>query len=236
MIEKKRRELMYVRLIGPVFIWLLITTICYSGNRLNAKWEMLFDGKTLDGWEQRGGTARYIVEDGTVVGISVKDTKNSFLCTEQPYGNFILELEFWVDDEMNSGIQIRSNSLESYKDGRVHGYQVEIDPSERAWSGGIYDEGRRGWLYDLKNNEAARQAFKHNEWNRLHVEALGSSIRTWLNGVPTANLIDSLTDQGFIALQVHGNREEGVKVRWRNIRIMDVGTTTEFPPLIRTDK
>jgi hypothetical protein len=223
-------------MIGSVFIWLMVTSICYSGNRLNAKWELLFDGKTLDGWEQRGGKAQYEVIDGMVVGISVKDTENSFLCTEQHYGNFILELEFWVDDGMNSGIQIRSNSLESYKEGRVHGYQIEIDPSERAWTGGIYDEARRGWLYDLRNNEAARQAFKHNDWNRFHIEAQGSSIRTWLNGVPTANLIDSLTDQGFIALQVHGNREEGVKVRWRNIRILDLGTTTEFPPLICTDK
>ncbi len=227
---------MVVRLIGFSFFLLMITSLCYSGNRLNAKWEILFDGKTLDGWEQRGGKARYNVEDGMVVGISVKDTKNSFLCTKQHYGNFILELEFWVDDKMNSGIQIRSQSLESYQDGRVHGYQVEIDPSERAWSGGIYDEARRGWLYDLRNNEAARQAFKHNEWNRLHIEALGPSIRTWLNGVPTANLVDSLTAQGFIALQVHGNREEGIKVRWRNIRIMDLGTTTEFPQMIQTEK
>ncbi len=201
----------------------------FAGNRLNGKWEVLFDGQTLTGWQQRGGKALYKVENGMIIGLSVKDTPNSFLCTKKDYGNFILELEFWVDEEMNSGIQIRSNSLESYRDGRVHGYQVEIDPSERAWTGGIYDEARRGWLYDLRNNEAARKAFKHGEWNLLHIEVMGPSIRTWLNGVPAANLLDSMTATGFIALQVHQKPKDGVRVRWRNIRIMDLGTTTEFP-------
>jgi hypothetical protein len=194
---------------------------------------MLFDGKTLDGWEQRGGVAEYIVEDGTITGITVTETPNSFLCTKEKYTNFILEVDFFVDEQLNSGIQIRSNSIDSYKDGRVHGYQVEIDPSKRAWTAGVYDEARRGWLYDLRNNEAARKAFKHNEWNHLHIEAIGESIRTWINGVPAANLVDSLTDEGFIALQVHSSKKAGLKVRWRNIRIMDLGTNTEFPQLIK---
>ena len=105
---------------------------------------------------------------------------------DQKYGNFFLELEFNVDKNLNSGIQIRSNSLKEYNNGRVHGYQVEIDPAERAWSGGIYDEARRGWQYDLRNNEAARNAFKQGEWNHFHIECLGSVIRTWINGVPAA--------------------------------------------------
>ncbi len=214
------------------FFLFLAVSFLIAGNRLNMEWEYLFDGKTLNGWEQRGGEAEYKVEDGMIVGISKADTPNSFLCTKQKYSNFILELEFLVDDKMNSGIQIRSNSFEDYKNGRVHGYQVEIDPSERAWSAGIYDEARRGWLYDLKNNEAARKAFKHGEWNKYHIEAIGNWIRTWINGVPAANLYDSMTGEGFIALQVHGMKESGVKVRWRNIRILDIGTTNEFPQKI----
>ncbi|NOX67367.1 MAG: DUF1080 domain-containing protein [Chlorobi bacterium] len=196
------------------------------------EWENLFDGKTLDGWEQKGGEAQYKVEDGMIVGVSKADTPNSFLCTKQKYSNFILEVEFLVDDRMNSGIQIRSNSFEEYRNGRVHGYQVEIDPSNRAWSAGIYDEARRGWLYDMKNNEAARNAFKHGEWNKYHIEAIGNSIRTWINGVPAANLEDSMTKEGFIALQVHGTKESGIEVKWRNIRILDLGTTNEFPQKI----
>ncbi|GAH63420.1 unnamed protein product, partial [marine sediment metagenome] len=154
---------------------------------------------------------------------TVPGTPNSFLCTEKMFSNFILELEVKVDTALNSGIQIRSSSFEEYRNGRVHGYQVEIDPSERAWSGGIYDEARRGWLYDLQKNEAARKAFKNGEWNHYRIEAIEDSIRTWVNGVPAADLVDSMTATGFIALQVHNSRIEGLKVRWRNIRIQDLG-------------
>jgi len=187
------------------------------------KWQDLFDGKTLNGWIQRGGKALYSVEDGTIVGTTVRGTPNSFLCTEKVFSNFIMELEVKVDTALNSGIQIRSNSFKEYRNGRVHGYQVEIDPSERAFSGGIYDEARRGWLYDLQENEAARKAFKNEEWNHFRIEAIEDSIRTWVNGIPAADLVDSMTATGFIALQVHGSRIEGLKVRWRNIRIQDLG-------------
>ncbi|TFG94011.1 MAG: DUF1080 domain-containing protein [Calditrichales bacterium] len=212
---------------------ILVVGSSFAGNRLNSQWENLFDGKSLDGWEQRGGNAKYFVEDGVIVGTSVLNTPNSFLCTKTDYGNFVLELEFLVDDRMNSGVQIRSISIPEYMEGRVHGYQIEIDPSVRAWTAGIYDEARRGWLYDLRHNEAARNAFKHGEWNKLHIEAIGSSIRTWLNGVPAANLIDSVTAEGFIALQVHSLKEEGIQIKWRNIRIMDLGTTTDYPQKIQ---
>lgn len=187
-------------------------------------WVSLFDGKTLDGWKQLGGEAKYSVEDGEIVGTSVPNTSNSFLCTEKSYGNFVLELEFKVHPELNSGIQIRSNSLPEYKKGRVHGYQVEIDASDRGWSGGIYDEGRRGWLNTLEQNSAARYAFKQNEWNHFRIRAAGDSIKTWVNGAPAADLVDSMTQTGFIALQVHGvgGREDPVWVRWRNIRIKEL--------------
>ena len=189
------------------------------------KWGDLFDGKTLNGWVQRGGKADYRVEDGAIVGSTVPNTPNSFLCTEKNYSNFILELDFKVDKVLNSGVQIRSNSLPEYHKGQVHGYQVEIDPSARAWTGGIYDEGRRGWLQNLKENEAARNAFKQDEWNHFRIEAVGDSIKTWLNGVPAADLKDSMTATGFIGIQVHANKsEKALEVRWRNIRI------EELPP------
>ena len=195
----------------------------------------LFDGTTLDGWVQRGGKAEYRVEDGMVVGKSVQSTPNSFLCTKETYGDFILELDFKVDPVLNSGVQIRSEVYEkdteveiggrksTRKAGVVFGYQVEIDPSERAWTAGIYDESRRGWLNDLKDNPMARAAFKQNDWNHFRIECRDDSIKTWLNGVPAADLTDSMTPKGLIALQVHGvgNDESkvGKEVRWKNIRI-----------------
>ena len=196
----------------------------------------LFDGTTLDGWEQHSGKAEYSVENGEIVGTSVPNTGNSFLCTKQKYSDFVLELEYKVDPVLNSGIQIRSHFFDKATEidlgngktrkvpaDRVHGYQVEIDPSDRAWSGGIYDEGRRGWLNDLKNNEAARKAFRQDDWNHYRIRCKGDSIKTWVNGVPAADLKDNLTAEGIIALQVHGvgNSKEkvGKQIRWRNIRI-----------------
>jgi len=193
----------------------------------------LMDGETLSGWEQKGGTAAYAVEDGAIVGRSVPNSPNSFLCTKKRYGDFILEYEFQCDAELNSGVQIRSNSLTEYRNGRVHGYQVEIDPNkpERMWVGGIYDEARRGWLYPGKGGGEAEtfsaqgiRIYKKGSWNQIRVEAIGASIKTWLNGEPRANLQDGLTRSGFIGLQVHGvgKRQDPLTVRWRNLRILEL--------------
>ena len=186
-------------------------------------WTSLFNGEDLSGWTQLGGEAQYEVRDGAIVGRTVSGTPNSFLTTDRMYGDFILELEFQVDTSMNSGIQIRSNSYPYYRNGRVHGYQVEIDPSARSWSGGIYDEARRGWLAPVLENAGAQQAFKREGWNHYRIEAVGDTLRTWVNDVPVAHLIDDKTREGFIALQVHSIPEEqeaGREILWRNIRIL----------------
>lgn len=185
-------------------------------------WKPLFNGENLDNWTQRNGTASYVIEGDAIVGTSVMNTPNSFLCTNENYGDFILEFDVLVDPLLNSGVQIRSESREDYNNGRVHGYQVELDPSKRAWTAGIYDEARRGWLYSLSRNKPAQQAFKQGDWNSIRVEAIGSSIRTWINGVMAANLVDDMTPEGFIALQVHSIRNEnqaGKQIKWKNIRI-----------------
>jgi len=202
-----------------------------------AKWKDLFNGKNLTGWYQLGGKANYRVENGEIVGTTVPNTSNSFLCTNEHYGDFVLELEFKVQDGLNSGVQIRSHCFDKAQQlsidgktikipaGRVHGYQVEIDTrADRSWSGGIYEEGRRGWLNDLSKNEEARKAFKHGEWNTFKIECKGDSIKTWINGVPAADLKDSLTPSGFIALQVHGvgAKTEPMEVRWRKVRIQSL--------------
>lgn len=186
------------------------------------KWVNLFNGKDFRGWKQLNGKAKYTVENGEVVGTTVYGEPNSFMATDKDYGDFILELEFKVDPTMNSGVQFRSESKPDYNKGRVHGYQFEIDPAPRAWTGGIYDEARRDWLYTLDLNPAAKKAFKQNEWNKIRLECIGNTMRTWVNGIPAAYLVDDLTPKGFIALQVHsiGKKEdEGRQIRWRNIRI-----------------
>lgn len=185
-------------------------------------WELLFNGKDLSGFKQLNGEAKYRVEDGAIVGTTVPNTPNSFLATIKDYGDFILEVELKVDNSMNSGVQFRSLSLPEVKNGRVHGYQMEIDPSDRAWSGGIYDEARRDWLYIPNINPLSKTAFKKEAWNKYRIEAIGPVIRTWVNGIPISALIDDMTLSGFIALQVHAIGKDAVpgkEIRWRNIKI-----------------
>ena len=207
-----------------IFFLCISLSSCATQVKDDTPWVDLFNGKNLEGWTQKGGDAKYEVKDNMIIGSTVANTPNSFLTTDKKYGDFILEVEYKVDSTMNSGIQIRSSSTPQYQNGRVHGYQIEIDPSDRAWSAGIYDEGRRGWLNTLEKNPEAQKAFKQNEWNKYRIEAIGDTIRTWINEVPAAYLIDDKDKSGFIALQVHSigdnAAEAGKQVMWKNIKIL----------------
>jgi hypothetical protein len=202
----------------------------------------LFDGKSLEGWVQKGGKAKFRVEDNAIVGQTVANTPNSFLCTKKTYSDFVLEYEYKCDNALNSGVQFRSSVYDklttvkirgkekTFPAGRVHGYQCEIDPNkpDRMWNSGVYDEGRRGWLYPGKNGgdgqaftKQGQTIYKREQWNSVKIVCQGDHIQTWLNNVLRADFEDDLTAEGFIALQVHGigKRQETLEVRWRNLRI-----------------
>ena len=228
---------MFKNLLLSILMLSLITTCAMAG-----EWVDLFDGETLKGWSVHSGYAKYRVEDGAIVGTAVKGSPNTFLCTKKEYGDYILEFEVKCDPRLNSGVQIRSHIAEDTmffvfrrSDGRprqrlippdrVYGYQVEIADAERGTSGGIYDEARRGFfLADLTDNPAAAKAFKNDEWNKYRIECKGSSIKTWVNGIPCAELRDSVDAKGIIGLQVHGLGRDffPYQVRWRNLRIREL--------------
>jgi hypothetical protein len=199
------------------------------------QWRDLASGGSLTGWRTLGGRAPYTFERGEVVGRSVLNSPNSWLVTKETFGDFILEYEAKVDPKLNSGVMIRGLSRADYRGGKVHGYQAEIDSSPRAWSGGIYDEERRGWLNPLTRNPAAQRAFRVGEWNRFRVEAIGNTIRTWVNGVLAANLADAATDRGFIALQVHSVPDDpalaGLEARFRNVRMLTKDAARHATPV-----
>ena len=233
----------------PAFILLVA---CGSDNRDTSTADkeslgevVLFDGKSLDGWKNYGG-GKFFVEDGAIVGEAALKLPNSFLATETMYEDFDLQVEVLIDSLLNSGVQIRSNTYEKetktirwggrFKDdgtkdvaertweaGRFWGYQVEIDPTDRAWSASLYEEGGRGFLHTPGEDKAAMEAFRPGEWNHFRVVAKGDHIQTWLNGVPVADVHDNLTKTGYIALQLHGigsNEEKiGQKVRWRKFKL-----------------
>lgn len=212
----------------------LAALLCLTSWTADAQWTNLFDGSTLNGWKKVAGTADYSIADGAILGKTVINSPNTFLITEKEYSDFILELEVKITDSTaNSGIQFRSTYDPAGHDekGKVFGYQYELDPAARRWTAGIYDEGRRDWLYPLGLNPAAQNAFKIGEYNKVRIECIGNDIKTWINDVPAAHLIDSFDSKGVIALQVHsiGKNEKfaGEKIWWKNIRI----TTTSLTPI-----
>lgn len=185
------------------------------------QWHNLLDN-TLTQWQQVGGKAPYHVEDNIIIGTTIPTNQNSFLTTKENFGDFIFEVDVNVDAGMNSGVQFRSNIATGQHAGRVHGYQMEIDTSDRKWSGGIFDERRSGWIYNLSRNKKCQESFKVAQWNKYRIEAIGNHLQTFINDIPCANLIDDQTASGFIALQVHsaGKDAEGKQVKWRNPRIL----------------
>lgn len=219
--------------------WLLVLFLFagwLANAQSNSSWQNLFNGKNLTGWKSLAGLATYTVEDGVIVGRTVMNTGNTFLVTEKEYSNFILELDVYVEDEEgNSGVQTRSHfdAMANKGAGKVYGRQCEVDPTPRKWTGGIYDEGRREWLYPMQLNAAAQNTYKKGEYNHLHIECIGNEMRTWVNGIATAYVVDTLDTQGFIGLQVHAINSAshaGKKVCFKNIRIKTTDLkATPFP-------
>ena len=221
--------------------WLLAIKLLVSGSVFAASgWTELFNGKNLEGWVQQSGKARYWVEDGSLVGATVANTGNSFLCTTRSFGDFVLELEFMAVKPVNSGIQFRSRYFERDTEQevkgkkrilpafRVSGYQYEIDAPAKGSTGGVYDEATgRGWLAPIAEDNPARHAAKIGEWNKVRIECKGDHIQTWINGVKAADFRDSAVLRGVIALQVHSigdgvKNKPGAEIRFRHIRLKEL--------------
>ena len=193
-------------------------------------WTPLFDGKTLEGWTVRGGSARYAVEDGAIVGTTVEGSPNTFLC-KGSFRDFVLELEVRCDPRLNSGVQVRSHVYKEEdadpqnrkRAGVVYGPQCEIARKETGTAARFYDEGRRGkWLDEIKPE--AKGAFKDDGWNRYRIVVQGHRYRSWINGIAASDFTDDVDERGFIGLQVHAiSKGEGpYQVRWRNVRIREL--------------
>ncbi len=195
-------------------------------------WVALFDGKSLGGWTQRNGTADYRVEEGAIVGRTKEGSPNSFLCTNRGYSDFELRFEVKIDDPLNSGVQIRSNTRGGPR-GRVNGPQVEIEASGAggAEAGYLYAEAAGGWMTpgDIRK---PHKHFNDGKWNAYRVLAVGANIKVWINDVQVSDLThDGLYEshpRGFIGLQVHGIGAGAgpFEVSWRNIQLREVRSET----------
>jgi hypothetical protein len=209
-----------------LIIKFLFSSFIYSQNSNDENWEVIFNGLDLEGWHLLNGQHDVEVKDGIIIGNSIEGLRNGFLATKKEYSDFIFEAEIKADPLLhNSGIQFRSRTRDNDPDGRVYGYQAEVDLTPQGWSGGIYDEARRGWLYILEDGKSeAKYAWKNKQWNHYRIEAIGNTNRIWVNNIPTSHLEDDETSSGFIALQIHANSRSADapgdnRVFMRNVRI-----------------
>ena len=200
------------------------------------EWINLFNGKDLSGWIKKGGIATYEVEDDAIVGTTKPKTENTFICPDEPFGDFELKFDVKCDPKLNSGVQIRSSSLSEdipagvnkqqmkramrrVNENSLFGPQVEIAANGNA--GALYFEGIGGWLIE-PNPELTKKVYKINDWNHYRILAKGSQIKVWING---SKISDSLEQKsglksGFLGFQVHKVKTEApLKVRWKNIKI-----------------
>ncbi len=202
------------------FAPMLVLALAASSAAAN-DFEPLFDGESLSGWKNPFDWGKATVEDGE---IHLKASKKFFLVSKKTYGDFIFEAEVKVPDtESNSGLQFRSHVEKN----KVWGYQAEVDPSDRQWAGGLYDEGRRGWINPLKDQPKAQKAFDPGGWNKYRIKCVGDHIQIWVNGTRTTDVRDPKDLAGHFALQHHG--EKGKVYRFRNIRVKDLGRHTWKP-------
>jgi hypothetical protein len=204
-------------------------------------WVSLFNGTDLKGWSIKGGNGKAWVQDGEIVCHQTTSTlEHTFVCTDVKFGDFILEADCKIDGDFNSGILFRAIDMPDVKlpKTRLNGYQVKIDPTPRKWTGGVFEDyGGPSWqsYYNLADDARAREAFKIGEWNKFRVEAIGKSIKVWVNGVPTANLTHDKYSNGYIALKIHalGNKPEPEKVlgHFNNIRIITENSAAYAQPM-----
>jgi hypothetical protein len=205
----------------------------------------LFDGKTLEGWS--GDPELWKVVDGAVVGKHGGWKRpNTFLCTKEKYGDFVLKISFrLVEGKGNSGVQFRSERIAKFKEGgnehawMVKGYQADIDGG--GFIGCQYEERGRGILahpnpdtHSKLNFEKLgltpkftptkesfaelQKAVKKDGWNEYVITADGDHITQELNGVKTVEFVDAKgAKDGIIALQMHAGGP--MEVQFKDIKI-----------------
>ena len=174
----------------------------------------LFNGDNLDGWQVHG-TERWHVENGELVCESGPDAEYGYLKTTRTFRDFDLTLDFKQEADGNSGVFFRAGVEGTI----VSGWQTEVAPPG-LFTGGIYESYGRGWL--VQPDPALDEALRMGEWNTLRVRAVGDRVTTWLNGTRMVDFEDEQigAGEGSIALQIHDGG--GIKVRWRNIRVVDI--------------
>jgi putative membrane-bound dehydrogenase-like protein len=166
-----------------------------------------FNGKDLTGWV--GEPTLWRVDNGEIVGKTNGLRRNEFLKSEMIADDFRLRVKVkLVPNKENSGIQFHTEAL---PDGEVRGPQADIG---EGWWGKLYEENARGILSDRSGEPAVRK----DDWNEYEIIAVGSKVRTWINGRLCVDIDDpKLARRGIFALQLHAGGP--MEVRFKDLQL-----------------
>ncbi len=182
-------------------------------------WVNLFDGKTLNGWSEKGGPydgdADWTVEDGVIVGREAEGARGGLLYTDELFGDFEFDCDVKVNAPFDSGIFVRMLP-------KKRGAQFTLDDRPGGEILGIYSNG---WLFHESGGDAA---WRSGEWCNVRVRCVGHPMHLtgWIDGklvvdyqVPEG-MDQAFTETGRIGIQVHGgmNDPEDAAVRFKNLR------------------
>jgi Domain of Unknown Function (DUF1080) len=157
----------------------------HTGGTDKDGYEMIFDGKTLNGWLY--DPVYWRIENGNLVGEVIPSTilkRNSFIIKKDLVTNdFDLRVEYRISAEGNSGINYRSEIVDSLPY-TMRGYQADIDGKNR-YTGQNYEERKRTTLayrgqkviIDGSGDAGAlKDNIKNNAWIKTKVvDSLGSN-------------------------------------------------------------
>ncbi len=166
--------------------------------------KLIFDGKTFNGWE--GNLDLFKIENGSIVGgfTDKPVPRNEFLCTRERYRDFTLTLECRIEGkEANAGIQFRSERVANHHE--MIGFQADMTEDGSYW-GSLYDESRRNKFLVRAEADLIKKIYKPGQWNEYKIVCWGSRIKIFLNGVLTADYLETdpnIPLEGVIGLQIH---------------------------------
>ena len=197
-----------------------LTMVAAEEKESDATTTVIFDGKTLEGWD--GDASVFRVEQESIIGGQLKDKipHNFFLSSKEEYSDFELTLEFrLIGEGTNAGVQLRSKRIPDHHE--MIGYQADL--GQNYW-GALYDESRRNKILAAPKKEELDKVLKRDNWNRYRILCEGRHIQLWINDFKTVDYTEAdaaIEQKGLIALQIHGGPPG--EAHYRNIRIRRIG-------------
>ena len=201
----------------PVFLFARSESL--NADEKEKGFQVLFDGKTLEGWD--GDAKVFRVEDGTIIGGQLKEKipHNYFLSTKEEYSDFELRLEFkLIGADTNAGVQLRSKRIPDHHE--MIGYQADL--GQNYW-GALYDESRRNKILLAPDKGKLAKVLKRDDWNSYRILCEGRHIQLWINDFQTVDYMEDdekIEQSGLIAVQIHGGGPG--EAHYRNIRIRKI--------------